>query len=143
MYAGAISGLHLLPVYPSTGDGGFAPMTYQEINTAMGSWEDVERLCLKFEVMLELMPNHISQASEQFQDLKRNGEASATVDMWIDWTRFWQGNRIIQSCTHLPKLRHHTDSVSCYKPCLSFLSTRRLKIMALSGMSGNLARYQY
>ena len=42
--AGAISGLHLLPVYPSTGDGGFAPTTYKEIDPDMGSWEDVERI---------------------------------------------------------------------------------------------------
>jgi len=27
--AGAIGGLHLLPAYPSSGDGGFAPITYQ------------------------------------------------------------------------------------------------------------------
>ncbi len=42
--AGAISGLHLLPVYPSTGDGGFAPTTYKEIDPDMGTWKDVERL---------------------------------------------------------------------------------------------------
>ena len=42
--AGAISGLHLLPVYPSTGDGGFAPTTYKEIDPDMGTWADVERL---------------------------------------------------------------------------------------------------
>ena len=27
--AGAIGGVHLLPVYPSSGDGGFAPITYK------------------------------------------------------------------------------------------------------------------
>ncbi len=36
--------MHLLPVYPSTGDGGFAPTTYKEIDPDMGTWKDVERL---------------------------------------------------------------------------------------------------
>lgn len=28
---GAVGGLHLLPFYPSSGDGGFAPITYKEV----------------------------------------------------------------------------------------------------------------
>ena len=28
-HAGVVHGLHLLPIYPSTGDGGFAPLTYK------------------------------------------------------------------------------------------------------------------
>ena len=27
--AGAVGGVHLLPIYPSSGDGGFAPLTYK------------------------------------------------------------------------------------------------------------------
>lgn len=55
MLPGAIGGLHLLPVYPSSGDGGFAPLTYQEIDPEMGTWEDIERLAKKYELLMECM----------------------------------------------------------------------------------------
>jgi glycosidase len=53
--ADAIGGLHLLPVYPSSGDGGFAPLTYKEIDPEMGTWDDIERFSKKYELMLECM----------------------------------------------------------------------------------------
>jgi sucrose phosphorylase len=53
--ADAIGGLHLLPVYPSSGDGGFAPLTYTEIDPEMGSWEDIKQFSKKYELMLECM----------------------------------------------------------------------------------------
>lgn len=34
--AGAIGSLHLLPLYPSTGDRGFAPVTYQQVDPSFG-----------------------------------------------------------------------------------------------------------
>ena len=41
---GAFSSVHILPPYPSTGDRGFAPVTYEQIDPAFGSWTDVEDL---------------------------------------------------------------------------------------------------
>ena len=52
---GALGGLHLLPVYPSSGDGGFAPLTYKEIDAEMGTWEDIERFSKKYELLMECM----------------------------------------------------------------------------------------
>ena len=40
--AGMVTGLHLLPVYPSSGDGGFAPITYKEIDPHFGTWADID-----------------------------------------------------------------------------------------------------
>ena len=36
---GVIGGVHLLPIYPSSGDGGFAPLTYGEVDPHFGTWE--------------------------------------------------------------------------------------------------------
>jgi sucrose phosphorylase len=33
--------------------------------------------------------NHISPASDEFQDFLKKGDASKTADMWIDWNKFW------------------------------------------------------
>ena len=52
---GAIGGLHLLPIYPSSGDGGFAPLTYKEVDPALGTWADVVRLSKEYDLLLECM----------------------------------------------------------------------------------------
>jgi hypothetical protein len=39
---GAVGGVHLLPVYPSSGDGGFAPLRYDQVDPHFGDWSDVE-----------------------------------------------------------------------------------------------------
>ena len=39
--AGAVGGVHLLPVYPSSGDGGFAPLRYDQVDPHFGDWSGV------------------------------------------------------------------------------------------------------
>ena len=39
-----LSGVHILPFYPSSGDRGFSPLTYREPDPRFGSWEDVEKI---------------------------------------------------------------------------------------------------
>jgi len=33
--------------------------------------------------------NHISPASDEFQDFLEKGDKSKTAEMWIDWEKFW------------------------------------------------------
>ena len=40
----AIGGVHILPFYPSSADRGFAPLTYDEVDPAFGTWDDVEHI---------------------------------------------------------------------------------------------------
>jgi glycosidase len=81
--------VHLLPIYPSSGDGGFAPLCYDVVDPRFGSWEDVESLSKDYDLMLELMVNHISPKSHQFQDFLEKGDASEYASMFIDWRKFW------------------------------------------------------
>ena len=37
----AIGGIHVLPFFPSSGDRGFAPMTYREVDKSFGDWNDI------------------------------------------------------------------------------------------------------
>ena len=55
--SGLFGGLHILPPFPSSGDRGFAPMTYDEIEPAFGSWHDIERLANRFESFMEEFSN--------------------------------------------------------------------------------------
>ena len=37
-------GIHILPPFPSSGDRGFAPLTYFEIEPKFGTWEDIRKI---------------------------------------------------------------------------------------------------
>lgn len=88
-FSGVIGGVHLLPIYPSSGDGGFAPLCYDDVDPHFGTWEDVEAISKEYDLMLELMVNHISPKSRQFQDFLEKGDASEHASMFIDWEKFW------------------------------------------------------
>ena len=54
-----------------------------------GTWEDVADFAGSFDVTMELMVNHISPASAEFQDYLAHGDQSQFADMFIDWDKFW------------------------------------------------------
>jgi len=71
--AGLVSGLHILPFYPSTSDDGFAVEAYRAVDPALGDWDDVARLGLDFRLMFDAVINHVSAQSEWFQAFLRGG----------------------------------------------------------------------
>ena len=87
--AGLFHGVHILPPFPSSGDRGFAPLTYTEIDPRFGSWADIERIAKQHDVLLDLMINHISRASPQFQDFLRRGRRSPHADLFITLDKVW------------------------------------------------------
>lgn len=84
-----IGGIHLLPFFPSTGDRGFAPTTYQEVEKAFGDWTEIESLGERYYLMFDFMVNHISKQSEYFQDYQANHKDSQYKDMFIDVAEFY------------------------------------------------------
>ncbi len=87
--AGLFTGVHVLPPFPSSGDRGFAPITYREIDPRFGSWADVERIGRSHDVVLDVMINHISRGSEEFRDFARRGRASPSADLFITLDKIW------------------------------------------------------
>ncbi len=87
--SGLFHGVHVLPPFPSSGDRGFAPLTYDRIDPRFGTWEDVERIAERHDVLLDLMINHISRESREFQDFLRRGRASAYADLFITLDKVW------------------------------------------------------
>jgi sucrose phosphorylase len=86
-------GIHILPPFPSSGDRGFAPLTYLEIEPQFGSWEDIKRIGEKQDILLDLMVNHISAKSQYFQDYLKNGKKSDYSDLFITVDKIWpEGN---------------------------------------------------
>ena len=82
-------GIHILPPFPSSGDRGFAPLTYKEIEPKFGSWEDIRRIGEKTPVLLDLIINHISSKSSYFQDYLHKGRNSAYAGLFIPIEKYW------------------------------------------------------
>lgn len=82
-------GIHILPPFPSSGDRGFAPLTYLEIEPTFGSWEDIRKIGTKYPILLDLIINHISSKSSYFQDYLQNGSSSAYAELFIPIEKYW------------------------------------------------------
>ncbi|MGM0524333.1 MAG: alpha-amylase family glycosyl hydrolase, partial [Bacillota bacterium] len=82
-------GVHILPPFPSSGDRGFAPLNYLEIDPAFGDWGDIKKIGDKRDVLLDLMVNHISKQSPYFQDFLKNGRNSKYVDYFLTLDKIW------------------------------------------------------
>jgi len=87
--AGLFAGVHVLPPFPSSADRGFAPMTYGEIDPRFGSWEEIERIGARHDVLLDVMINHISRQSAEFLDFERRGRASPHADLFVTVDKVW------------------------------------------------------
>jgi sucrose phosphorylase len=88
---GLFRGVHILPPFPSSGDRGFAPLTYRRIDPRFGTWDDIRRIEARHDVLLDVMINHISRQSEEFRDFQRFGRRSAHADLFITTDKVWPG----------------------------------------------------
>jgi glucosylglycerate phosphorylase len=70
--AGAVSGVHLLPFYPSSSDDGFSVIDYRAVDPALGTWDDVSQLACRFDLMFDAVFNHVSATSAWFQAFLRD-----------------------------------------------------------------------
>ncbi len=87
--AGIFHGVHVLPPFPSSGDRGFAPLTYDRIDPRFGTWDDVRRIAERHDVLLDLMINHISRESAEFKDFLQHGRESTSADLFITLDKVW------------------------------------------------------
>lgn len=86
----AIGGIHVLPFFPSSGDRGFAPMTYRKVDPAFGAWKEVEELSEKYFLMYDYMINHISAQSEYYKDFLEKKDESEYKDLFIRYKNFFE-----------------------------------------------------
>ena len=91
--AGAFGGVHLLPFfYPIDGaDAGFDPIDHTQVDPRIGTWDDVRALGGNVEIMADLIVNHVSAYSPQFQDFSRRGGESPFAGMFLTMDRVFPG----------------------------------------------------
>jgi len=83
--ANQFSGVHLLPFYyPIDGsDAGFDPIDHTKVDNRLGTWQDIKVLAEHYDVMADLIVNHISAKSDEFQDVLNNGKNSPYWDLFL------------------------------------------------------------
>jgi sucrose phosphorylase len=121
-FADVFSLFYVLPsVFNSDLDRGFSVIDY-DLDPALASRDDLEALdalgiLLKFDLVL----NHLSVGSPQFQDLLVNGDDSAYADFFIDWNAFWEGEGELHEDGYLVPSPEHLDKLFMRKPGLPIL----------------------
>ena len=78
-------GIHILPFFdPVDGeDAGFDPVDHTRVDSRLGDWGDVAALTDEYSVMADLIVNHVSSDSPQFQDVRAQGSASPYWDLFL------------------------------------------------------------
>lgn len=89
---GAFGGVHVLPFFhPIDGaDAGFDPIDHTQVDSRLGTWNDVALLAARTEVMADVIVNHVSSDSRQFKDFDEHGPASPYAGMFLTFSRVFE-----------------------------------------------------
>jgi sucrose phosphorylase len=84
---------YILPTFFNSDlDRGFSIIDY-DLNAELVSEKDLADLdALGISLKFDLVLNHLSVGSPQFQDLLKHGDRSEFKDFFIDWNEFWGSN---------------------------------------------------
>lgn len=63
-----ISGVHILPFFPWSSDDGFSVIHYREVDPVLGDWSHIRELASHYDLMADLVLNHVSRESLWFVD---------------------------------------------------------------------------
>lgn len=116
---------YILPtVFNSDLDRGFSIIDY-DLNDELASREDLETLHeLNVMFKFDLVLNHLSVGSPQFQDLLKNGDRSKYKNFFIDWNEFWESHGEMSLDGHVIPHNEHLEKLFMRKPGLPILKVR-------------------
>jgi sucrose phosphorylase len=70
----AVTGIHILPFFPYSSDDGFSIKDYLTVNPDLGNWSDIEGIGKDYNLMADLVINHVSQYHPWFKNFLKNRE---------------------------------------------------------------------
>jgi sucrose phosphorylase len=116
---------YILPtVFNSDLDRGFSIIDY-DLNDELVTRKDLDQLHdLNVVFKFDLVLNHLSVHSPQFQDLLEKGDESQYRDFFIDWNSFWEGNGEMGPEGYVIPDKEHLDRLFMRKPGLPILMVR-------------------
>ncbi len=121
----AFSLFYVLPTFFNSDlDRGFSVIDY-DTNDELVAAADLEKsadlgLGFKFDLVL----NHMSVGSRQFQDMLQKGDDSQYQDFFIDWNSFWSGHGEMGPEGYIVPDQEYLDRLFMRKPELPILKVR-------------------
>lgn len=103
---GLFGGVHILPFFhPIDGtDAGFDPIDHTAVDPRIGTWSSVRELGTRYEIMADLIVNHMSAQSPQFLDYVAKREASEFNGLFLRFASVF------------PKGATEAELLSIYRP---------------------------
>ena len=124
-FDGAFSLFYILPTFFNSDlDRGFSVIDY-EINRELVSERDLVMMhTLGIGLKFDLVLNHLSVGSPQFQDLLLRGDDSSYRDFFIDWNEFWRDRGEMGPDGYIVPKQECLDVLFMRKPGLPILKVR-------------------
>lgn len=116
---------YILPsIYNTDLDRGFSVIDY-ELNENYASLEDLKELKkIGMALKLDIVLNHSSVLSKQFQDILNKGENSKYKDFFINWNEFWEGYGQMTGEGYIQPDAEYIKNMFFRKPGLPILDVR-------------------
>ncbi len=85
LFTDLFGGVHLLPFYENIDgeDAGYDPIDHTNVDQRLGNWSDVYSISERYDVLVDLIVNHISADSPQFLDYLSRGADSEYSGMFL------------------------------------------------------------
>ena len=121
----AFSLFYVLPTFFNSDlDRGFSVIDY-DTNDELVAGTDLQKANdLKLSFKFDLVLNHMSVGSYQFQDMVQKGDESDYRDFFIDWNEFWSGHGEMGPEGYIVPAQEHLDRLFMRKPELPILKVR-------------------
>ncbi|MCB2262504.1 MAG: glycosidase [Candidatus Thiosymbion ectosymbiont of Robbea hypermnestra] len=123
--AGAFSLFYILPTFFNSDlDRGFSIIDY-DLNDEFISQNDLDALDkLGIRLKFDLVLNHLSVGSHQFQDMLKYGDESPYKNFFIDWNEFWHTHGETGAEGYIEPKKEFLDMLFMRKPGLPILKVR-------------------
>lgn len=79
-----MTGVHILPFFPYSSDDGFAVIDYLQVKPELGDWKDIEAIASKFNLMVDLVINHVSSKSVWVEQYKKQEKPGCDYFVEVD-----------------------------------------------------------
>lgn len=80
---GAINTIHILPFFPSSSDRGFSVIDFETVDPVLGSWNDIEDLEGRYQLMFDGVINHVSSKSRWFTEFLAGNSEYQDFFIWF------------------------------------------------------------
>ena len=116
---------YVLPTFfHSDLDRGFSIIDYDR-NEELVSDSDLQDIDkLNIDLKFDLVLNHLSVGSPQFQDMLKHGDDSQFKDFFVDWNEFWSGHGTMGDDGYVIPEEEHLQKLFMRKPGLPILKVR-------------------